>query len=64
MTKPKNFPGRKHERRIRAFQRMQDYFPISDLTVHEMVILQQRIATGGIRFTKKDRSARGKLRRE
>lgn len=65
--KPLNFPGRKNDRRIRALARMEKPIGLSahQQSLHPYFITQLRVLPDviarGIR-TKKDRSARGRLR--
>ena len=53
--KPKNFPERKRQRRIRALERLRKRFRntppkyVDDYAVHDMHVLEQRIGTGSAR---------------
>lgn len=56
MTIPKNFPGRKHQRRISALKRLLESGRgnSEDSTVKkEISVLESRIAKGGKKSTKK-----------
>lgn len=66
--KPANFPGRKNDRRVVALLGMKppaDNLSLGEIAKHPFTILQSRILPDamarGIR-TKKDRSARAKVR--
>lgn len=58
--KPKNFPGRKNDRRKRALAQAVRFGRADEVEVLKSRIIPDAMARG-IR-TKKDRSARGKLR--
>lgn len=66
--KPRNFPGRKNDRRVVALLHMKPPpagLPLSEIAKHPHDILRRRILPDAMARairTKKDRSARGKLR--
>ncbi len=68
MTLPRNFPGRKHQRRMDALKKLEArWLSLQGMPAQiwrELTALRARVSAGGVHFTKKDRSARGKLRRE
>lgn len=69
MTKPANFPGRKNARRSRALGRLRAKHGFSlaaDIACPEIRTLEARVVDPQVAFntfTKKDRSARGRLSR-
>ena len=56
--KTKNFPGRKQERRISALDRLINSIKNYSSKKDEIETLNNRIATGGKKFTKKDRTGK------
>lgn len=67
MTKPANFPGRKNARRNRALNRLLEKGEdLNPARFSEVAALKARIVDPQVAFntfTKKDRSARGRLSR-